>query len=175
MLRQLRLWYLRRQKRSLFSAPTSRAGVPDGAFPDVDALMRDSRQEAIDEAFANLRVSVPRLRSDTEDSCPCPREAVGGYVGLEEGTPPSALTFVRTGQVLDTCWWLWQYRSPAGSPAFVTVGLLDVPITGALGADATWTSDQVIFYDFMRTIHALRRELVRASDGSVSIVPRSGR
>lgn len=155
-------WLSRWFGSSFESDDPANPGLPPDGLPALN-LYADPHLARFEAALRAITHRVPRMRRDTERSCPVPAELTRRYVNLEEGNPaPDALKFIRTGVILDSFWWLWSYQARAGEPAFVSVVKhRGPPLTGAWGASPSLTSDQVLLFDFARFLETTKQHLVR--------------
>ena len=142
-------------------------GLPDAGLPIAD-LAIDPELVRFTQEIAALQHRVPRLRPDSESSCPRPPEDVCEYLACEEGFPPGkppGFKFFRTGALLDTKWWVWRYTDCYKKPAYVSVHLRGRTACAATsGAPATLSSDQVLLWMFGRMLHDDQCRLVREGD-----------
>ena len=86
--------------------------IPREALPD----------DAAD--WSSIEVALPRLFDDSPGSCPVSPDDIFEYVQIESGDTDSAerarLVFIRTAEVSDARYWLWQYTESDGEKCFVT-------------------------------------------------------
>ena len=75
------------------------------------------------QALASVRSSLPYLPDNSAASCPVSAQQVARYVRAHtEGVPvdPKQISFVRTAQVEDCRYWMWEYRVE-GTPSYALV------------------------------------------------------
>jgi hypothetical protein len=75
------------------------------------------------QALASVRFSLPYLPDNSAESCPVSPQQVARYVRAHvEGAPvdPKQISFVRTAQVEDCRYWMWEYRVE-GTPSYAFV------------------------------------------------------
>lgn len=85
-----------------------------------------SRSDLPDDAaeWGSVAVSLPRLNPDSSEQCPYSEDDVFDYVQTESGDTDRAdrqrFVFLRTAQVANTRYWLWEYTESDGERVFVT-------------------------------------------------------
>lgn len=83
------------------------------------------REDLPDDAadWTTVSISLDRLRSDREDSCPSSREEIMEYVRLESADTDDAndasLKFIRTAKIGDISCWLWSFQESDGEVCYV--------------------------------------------------------
>lgn len=84
-----------------------------------DEMPEDNQQ------LADLAVSFPHLDPDDEASCPVSLEDLLGYLNVECADPGTAtakqLSFLRTAQVEQQRYWIWEFREQDGTKCYATV------------------------------------------------------
>jgi hypothetical protein len=93
-------------------------------------LKRDDLPDERDE-LAGVRVRLPRLKDDSEQSCPATQqdilehldvEAPGGAQSGSEEVVEFKLKFLRTAAIEGTSYWIWGFKDGEGAKSYVLVG-----------------------------------------------------
>jgi hypothetical protein len=88
-----------------------------------DEIPEDNRD------LASLEVNFPRLAEDSPASCPVSMEELLDYLRLEspdgDGLAAADLRFLRTAQVGDAEYWIWEFHESCGGKCYVTVEYKD--------------------------------------------------
>jgi len=104
--------------------------------------------------LVKLEVSFPYLPNNTATSCPVPMDDILDYLAVESAdvTRPRAedLKFVRTAQVAEEQYWVWQFTESDGAKCYVTVSVSPEG-TACIGYNADYhglTPEQYMLGDY---------------------------
>jgi hypothetical protein len=107
-----------RQSWRVVEVPSAKTSSP---MPPYEEMPEDNAE------LAKLIVDFPRLADDTSDSCPVSMKEILDYLHLEspdgEEVEETALLFLRTAQVAEKAYWLWQFTESDGTECYVTVSM----------------------------------------------------
>ena len=107
------------------------------------------------QALASIPPSLPYLADNSADSCPVTAHQLVRYVRARaEGAPvdPERIAFVRTAQVEECRYWMWQYER-AGAPSYALVmedG--EGAWLSSYAGEEPMTPEQVLLADYHRAL-----------------------
>jgi hypothetical protein len=109
--------------------------------------------------------TFPRLKADTEASCPFPMPEIQAYLKREDGDfiesagldaqQDRRLHFVKTVFAFGRSYWIWEYKLQDGMHCYVTVDVIGNQMCVGVGFDtAELTPDQYLVADRRRSGNA---------------------
>jgi hypothetical protein len=118
----------RQRRRALLNQSQGPQNEQAVAIASTKALLSMPTYEELPEdnaELAKLVIEFPRLADDTPASCPVSMKDIVDYLQLEspdgDEVEEQDLVFLRTAQVGEKAYWIWQFTESDGTACYVTV------------------------------------------------------
>lgn len=104
------------------------------------------------ELLKAMVFDLPRLKPDSADSCPCSRSEIQAYADAESAFERPTLRFVRTADIDDVKYWLWEDHDSKGEDFdYVYVDQYEDCMTLGSGRRSGMSPEQFLMWVFLRT------------------------